>query len=122
LNKWIDNVREVRGEEALIMICGNKCDLDAERCVDNALATSKINELGLTYMEVSAKTGHNIKEFFRELSYVVAGGKKSKEEPTPKQPTSSNPPSGQANKPASGTVDLNKAGKNSSEERKSKKC
>ena len=86
LNKWIDNVREVRGEEALIMICGNKCDLDAERCVDNALAASKINELGLTYMEVSAKTGHNIKEFFRELSYVVAGGKKTKEETTVRDP------------------------------------
>lgn len=29
-------------------------------------------------MEVSAKTGHNIKEFFRELAFVIAGGKKSK--------------------------------------------
>lgn len=30
-------------------------------------------------MEVSAKTGHNIKEFFKELSYVMAGvGKKGK--------------------------------------------
>lgn len=28
LNKWIDNVREVRGEEALIMIIGNKSDLN----------------------------------------------------------------------------------------------
>jgi hypothetical protein len=33
-------------------------------------------------MEVSAKTGHNIKEFFRELASVIAGGgKKVKEEP-----------------------------------------
>lgn len=106
------------------MICGNKCDLDAERCVDNTLASSKINELGLTYMEVSAKTGHNIKEFFRELSYVVAGGKKTKEEPAPKQQAASNnnPPSSQGNKAATGTVSLTNAGKNSSEERKSKKC
>lgn len=106
------------------MICGNKCDLDAERCVDNALATSKINELGLTYMEVSAKTGHNIKEFFRELSYVVAGGKKTKEEPAAKQQASNNnPPANQSNKPVTGgTVSLNNAGKNGSEERKSKKC
>lgn len=60
------------------MIIGNKCDLDAERCVENNLASSKISELGLTYMEVSAKTGHNIKEFFRELAFVIAGGKKTK--------------------------------------------
>jgi hypothetical protein len=61
LSKWIDNVREVRGEEALIMIVGNKSDLEGERAVEHALASSKINELGLSYMEVSAKTGSNIK-------------------------------------------------------------
>ena len=65
LSKWIDNVREVRGEEALIMIVGNKSDLDGQRAVEQNLASSKINELGLTYMEVSAKTGTNIKEFFK---------------------------------------------------------
>lgn len=43
------------------MVIGNKFDLDGERAVDATLAKSKLNELGLTYMEVSAKTGHNIK-------------------------------------------------------------
>lgn len=33
LSKWIDNVREVRGEEALIMIIGNKSDLESERAI-----------------------------------------------------------------------------------------
>jgi GTPase SAR1 family protein len=61
------------------MIIGNKCDLDAERTVEQSLATSKITELGLTYMELSAKTGHNIKEFFRELAAVIGGGKKGKD-------------------------------------------
>jgi small GTP-binding protein len=79
LNKWIDNVREVRGEDALIMIIGNKCDLEEERCVESAIASSKINQLGLTFMEVSAKTGLSIKEFFKELALVIAGGKKGKE-------------------------------------------
>ena len=84
LSKWIDNVREVRGEEALIMIVGNKSDLDGERAVEQTLATSKIFELGLTYMEVSAKTGNNIKEFFKEMACVIAGTKKTKEESAPK--------------------------------------
>lgn len=43
------------------MIIGNKNDLDSERTVEQSLANSKITELGLTYMEVSAKTGNNIK-------------------------------------------------------------
>ena len=45
----------------MIMVIGNKCDLEGERAVETGLAKSKLNELGLTYMEVSAKTGHNIK-------------------------------------------------------------
>lgn len=28
LSKWIDNVREVRGDEALILVIGNKKDLE----------------------------------------------------------------------------------------------
>jgi hypothetical protein len=43
------------------------------------LASTKIGDLGLSYMEVSAKTGHNIKEFFRGLAGVIAGGKKPKD-------------------------------------------
>jgi len=60
------------------MIIGNKQDLESERNVEQSLASSKVSELGLTYMEVSAKSGHNIKEFFRELAFVIAGGKKTK--------------------------------------------
>jgi Ras-related protein Rab-6A len=113
-------VREVRGEEALIMVIGNKSDLDAERAVENALASSRISELGLTYMEVSAKTGHNIKEFFRELAFVIAGGKKSREEVTPKpQPSSSNNNNNQPAKAVTGTVSLNNA---RSSEKEKKKC
>jgi GTPase SAR1 family protein len=101
------------------MVIGNKCDLDAERGVENALASSKISELGLTYMEVSAKTGHNIKEFFRELAFVIAGGKKSKEETSKPQPASSS--NTQPVKAASGTVNLNNAARIGSEKEK-KKC
>ena len=39
LSKWIDNVREVRGDEALILIVGNKKDLEDERAVQSNVAT-----------------------------------------------------------------------------------
>lgn len=29
--KWVEDVKEVRGEEAAIFILGNKVDLDSER-------------------------------------------------------------------------------------------
>lgn len=61
LSKWIDNVREVRGDEALILVMGNKQDLEDERVVPNSDAKEHLKGLGLTFMEVSAKTGHNVK-------------------------------------------------------------
>lgn len=61
LSKWIDNVREVRGEEALILIVGNKKDLEDERAVQANVAADEFKKLGLTFMEVSAKTGVNVK-------------------------------------------------------------
>ncbi len=102
------------------MIVGNKCDLDADRVIDQSLASSKIKELGLNYMEVSAKSGHNIKEFFKELAIVIAGGRKAKEEPavTTKAPQqNSNPVRSQEN-----NVDLSKAAKSSEKARKKKGC
>ena len=115
-------MREVRGEEALIMIVGNKCDLEGERAVDQSLAQSKIKELGLNYMEVSAKSGQNIKEFFKELAIVIAGGRKSKEE-TPTT-TTNNKPQVSANppKPQENNVDLSKAAKAGGKDRKKKGC
>ena len=103
------------------MIVGNKCDLDSERTIENSLAASKIKELGLNYMEVSAKSGQNIKEFFKELAIVIAGGRKGKEEPTPasNKPQTSN---GNAARQQDNTVDLNKAAKSGGKERKKKGC
>jgi GTPase SAR1 family protein len=123
LSKWIDNVREVRGEEALIMIIGNKSDLDGERCVEQALASSKIGELGLTYMEVSAKTGQNIKEFFRELAFVIAGGgKKNKEEtPAPKPSGNNNPVTNQPARPANNNT-MKLSSEDQKTDKKKKKC
>jgi len=43
-------------------------------------------------MEVSAKTGNGIKEFFKELACVIAGGKKTKDEVSTKQSIANPPP------------------------------
>ena len=103
------------------MIVGNKSDLDGERAVEQSLASSKINELGLTYMEVSAKTGSNIKEFFKEMACVIAGGKKSKDETTTTKTANQAAQPKPAAAPATGNVSLG-AASSGKEERKKKKC
>lgn len=73
-------MREVRGDEALILIVGNKKDIEDERAVQANVATEEFKKLGLPFMEVSAKTGANVKEFFKDLAFMAAGGKKAKDE------------------------------------------
>ena len=58
-------MREVRGEEALILVIANKADLENDRMVQKDQAAAKLAELDISFMEVSAKNGNNIKEFFK---------------------------------------------------------
>ena len=68
-------------------------------------------------MEVSAKTGDNVKEFFKDLAYMTAGGKKGKEETPQSKPGPSENKNNQS-------VQLNAAGHKASgeETKKNKKC
>lgn len=70
---------------------------------------------------MSAKTGHNLKEFFRELAFVIGGDKKSKEEVTSKPQGNSSSNNNQPIKATAGTVNLNNAVRTSNEKDK-KKC
>lgn len=62
-------------------------------------------------MEVSAKTGTNIKQFFKELACVIAGGgKKSKEQATKNAiPTNQAPPQPIKSQNQAEKIDLSKA-------------
>ena len=44
----------------VIILVGNKADMAAQRQVSNEQATEFAKKLGLVYIEISAKTGHNV--------------------------------------------------------------
>ena len=60
----------------MILVLGNKKDLEDERNVDSNSAYNEFKQLGITYMEVSAKTGLNIKDFFKDLAIMIVMGSK----------------------------------------------
>ncbi len=63
------------------MIVGNKSDLEEERAVEHSVASEKIKELGFYYNEISAKSGANVRDFFKDLAItIVTGNKKAKED------------------------------------------
>ena len=88
--KWIDEVKQERGENVVIAIVGNKTDLVEEREVEteegekfarglNVGNSSSHSESGSTnggnggaiFIEASAKAGYNVKALFRKIAMAL---------------------------------------------------
>lgn len=68
LDKWVEDVRNERGNSVVVAIVGNKIDKSGERCVSVQEAEDKAKALGAIYQETSAKTGENVKELFVKIA------------------------------------------------------
>ncbi|CAG9760645.1 unnamed protein product [Ceutorhynchus assimilis] len=64
-------IKELKGPDLgqiPIMLTGNKCDESAElREVSTSEGQAQAAEWGVSFMETSAKTNHNVKQLFQEL-------------------------------------------------------
>jgi len=60
VRSWIKTIYQYADENFLLVLCGNKSDLDHRRQVreEKALKVAKNNDA--IYLESSAKTGHNV--------------------------------------------------------------
>lgn len=65
--KWIDDVKKVRGDNVIILLVGNKVDLENLREVPTSLALDRAKEMGILFMETSAKFGYNVKQLFTRI-------------------------------------------------------
>lgn len=67
----MDVIKEVKGPDLSqipIMVVGNKCDESAElREVSMSEGQTQAQDWGVSFMETSAKTNHNVKQLFQEL-------------------------------------------------------
>ena len=68
LDYWLTDLQENSDnlDYLFIYLIGNKIDLEAERKVSTEEANKFAQEKNLSYIEVSAKTGFNIKKLFDE--------------------------------------------------------
>uniref|UniRef100_A0A3B4XHR5 RAB6B, member RAS oncogene family b n=1 Tax=Seriola lalandi dorsalis TaxID=1841481 RepID=A0A3B4XHR5_SERLL len=60
--KWIDDVRTERGSDVIIMLVGNKTDLEEKRQITIEEGEQRAKELNVMFIETSAKTGCNVKQ------------------------------------------------------------
>lgn len=64
--KWLSEIRE-KSECKVIMLVGNKCDLEDDRTVATAEAQSWAENNGLMFMETSAKSTTNVDKAFKQV-------------------------------------------------------
>ncbi|KAK9385819.1 ras family-domain-containing protein [Lipomyces mesembrius] len=79
-SKWIDDVRAERGNDVIIVLVGNKTDLNDKRQVTTEEGEKKAKEFKVMFIETSAKAGHNVKTLFRRIAQALPGMENSMEE------------------------------------------
>lgn len=71
--RWVQEVRAERGGDVIVFLVGNKTDLVEKRQVSLEEGDSKARELGVHFIETSAKAGFNVKALFRKIAASLPG-------------------------------------------------
>jgi len=64
LTRWLEEARQNANSNMVVMLIGNKVDLEARRVVSYEEGQKFAQEHGLIFLETSAKTAHNVEEAF----------------------------------------------------------
>ena len=70
LDEWIQNFKEIRGEEPLYLV-GNKVDLKNEIKIDEQEAKEFAEKNNMQLIITSAKSGENVEKAFKELAVKI---------------------------------------------------
>lgn len=72
-SKWIDDVRNERGNDVILVLVGNKTDQSDKRQVSIEEGEAKAKEHDIMFIETSAKAGFNVKALFRKIAAALPG-------------------------------------------------
>ena len=73
ITKWMEKIAENANKEVAKMLVANKCDLDEKRKISQEAGESLADELGISYIEVSALSNRNVEEAFTTLARNILG-------------------------------------------------
>jgi len=66
-------VRGERGNDVIIVLVGNKTDLNDKREVTTQQGEEEAKKNNLMFIETSAKVGHNVKNLFKRIAQALPG-------------------------------------------------
>ena len=64
VSRWLEETRQHGNPKMVVMLIGNKSDLDARRQVTRAEGEAFAQQHGLIFMETSARTAENVESAF----------------------------------------------------------
>ena len=78
IGKWLENIKETKGENFPMIIVGNKCDLTEEREISKEEGEKLAKDNGISFIEISCKEGINIEESVQMLVLNIMQRRKQK--------------------------------------------
>jgi len=71
LNAWLNDARALATTQLMVVLVGNKSDLQEARQVSYQEAANYAQENDLTFMETSAKNGDNVDDVFDKIARTI---------------------------------------------------
>lgn len=68
LTMWLEDCRKYSNQNIVIMLIGNKCDLENKRAVSKEEGEAFAKQHGVTFLETSAKTAENVEQAFLDTA------------------------------------------------------
>lgn len=87
IRTWFSNVEQHASEGVNKILIGNKCDWEEKRQVTTEQGQALADELGIPFMEVSAKSNINVEKAFYSLAGDIKKRLMDTQKDTPQAPS-----------------------------------
>jgi GTPase SAR1 family protein len=82
IKRWLSDIKSHTLEDVKLLLVGNKCDLIENREVSYDQGKKLVDDVGINFIETSAKTSMNVEEAFMIIAAQIRASNKFKKNTT----------------------------------------